>query len=297
MRKIRPERALNFLLLLLLAISVLFFTRTLFGLAISETAVKEAPAAKGAQAPAQVPQKTPELTEYASLTKNNVFGFPSSELKALGGEITGGEALPSAEVSLIGTVSGALGYAVILRDSKEEVYRVGESIPGVGKLASLRKNHAIILSPEGVSSKLPLKDLMMIKEGEGQPAASFQSSTQASPGEPRFAKETSKSSYVLDKTALDEALQNPSGILTHARLLPNFSAGRQQGFVVSEVKPRGVFDQLGIKNGDVLLRINQMEISGPDAALRAFAALKGMDRVELDIQRHGQKQTYTYEIR
>jgi len=287
MRKIRPERVLNFLLVLLLAVSVLFFIRTLLGLAFSESAVREAQAAKEAQAA----RKTPELAGYAPLAANNVFGFPPSELKALGGgEI--GEAPPPAQVSLIGTVSGGLGYAIIIRDSKEEVYRVGENIPGVGKLASLRKNHAVVIPTGGNPTRLPLKDLMMMKEGEGQPP-----SPQATSGEPRFAKETSKSSYVLDKGALDEALQNPSGILTHARLLPNFSAGRQQGFVVSEVKQKGVFDQLGIKNGDVLLRINQMEISGPDAALRAFAALKGMDRVELDILRAGQKQTHTYEIR
>jgi general secretion pathway protein C len=292
MKNFRPARILNLCLAALLAVSILFLIRGVLGAGFSGGLVKEAQARR-------VPEvkKTPQLTEYASLTRENVFGVPSSELTPLGNGKSGegGEAPANAQVSLIGTVSGELGYAVILRDSKEEVYRRGQTIPGVGKLDSLGRDHAVIVTPGGDKTRLPLKDLLTVKEEEAPQGQAF---AKPLPGAQKFARESSKkSSYILDKAALDEAIQNPSGILTHARLLPNFREGRQQGFVVSEVKPNGVFDQLGIKNGDVLLKINQLEISGPDAALRAFSALKGMDRVELDILRAGQKQTYTYEIR
>lgn len=248
------------------------------------TIVKKAEAARESQ----IPQKNPELLEYSPLTKDNIFGFTPSDLRPLTSTSQPGGGAP-AQVTLIGTVSGSLGYAVVLRDQKEELYRVGQEIPGVGRLTSLEENKAVVKTPGGKTTVIPLKDVMQMEEPQTK-----QASVSA---EPQFARETSRSSYLLDRGAIDEAIQNPTGILTHARLLPNFTGGKQQGFIVNEVKPKGIFDQLGIRNGDVLLRINELEISGPDAALRAFTALKGMDRVELDILRSGQKQTFTYQIR
>lgn len=284
MGKKRLFSAINIVLSFVLTVSVLLLAREVAVTGLASTIVRKAEAAKEIA----VTQKTPELQQYSSLTRENIFGFAPSELRPLSSINQADGGVP-AQVTLIGTVSGDLGYAVVLRDQKEELYRVGQEIPGVGRLVSLNENQAIIRTPGGSTSRLQIKDLMQMEEPQKKQASLT--------GEPQFARETSKSSYLLDRGAIDEAIQNPTGILTHARLLPNFSSGKQQGFIVNEVKPRGIFDQLGIKNGDVLLRINELEISGPDAALRAFTALRGMDRVELDILRGGQKQTFTYQIR
>ncbi|HSB52402.1 MAG TPA: hypothetical protein VLD40_07060, partial [Dissulfurispiraceae bacterium] len=64
-----------------------------------------------------------------------------------------------------------------------------------------------------------------------------------------------------------------------------------------EVRQGGMYHNLGLLNGDVLLRINSMDISQPDNALQAFTALRGADRVALDIVRSGAKTTLTYQIR
>jgi len=85
--------------------------------------------------------------------------------------------------------------------------------------------------------------------------------------------------------------------MTDARLLPNTVDGKQQGFSISEIKPNGIYQSLGLQNGDVLLRINDFNISSTESALQAFMALKGMDRVNLDIIRSGNKVTMTYLIR
>jgi len=85
--------------------------------------------------------------------------------------------------------------------------------------------------------------------------------------------------------------------LTDARFIPNIVDGRQEGFIVKELKKGGVYESLGLEDGDVLLRVNNLPITGPESALQAFTALKGMDRIELDIMRRGQKITMTYQIR
>jgi general secretion pathway protein C len=79
--------------------------------------------------------------------------------------------------------------------------------------------------------------------------------------------------------------------------MPNIVDGKQKGFVLSEVKAGGIYQSLGLQNGDILLRINEYTISSPEAALQTFTALKGMDRVQLDIIRNGAKMTMTYQIK
>lgn len=63
------------------------------------------------------------------------------------------------------------------------------------------------------------------------------------------------------------------------------------------MKKGGVYESLGLEDGDILLRVNDFPITGPESALQAFNALKGMDRIELDIMRRGQRISMTYQIR
>jgi general secretion pathway protein C len=277
-------RFVNIILGAALVISVLFLARGIVSFGFT------GPAGRGGTVKAAPPVvKPPEpLTAYASLTKDNVFGLPAVELRPLlSNSASGG----SSSIELIGTVSGALGYAIIARDSGpagQEVYRLGELIPQIGYLRSIDKD-SITVENAGTRTKVEIKDLEHIKEVSPPAAGAAE--------ERKFARETSKTSYLVDKGAVQEAMENPAKILTQARMLPNFKNGKQEGFVVHEIKPEGVFNAIGLQDGDVLLRINNFEISGPDAALRAFTALKGMDRMDLDIVRGGQKLTLTYQIR
>jgi general secretion pathway protein C len=63
------------------------------------------------------------------------------------------------------------------------------------------------------------------------------------------------------------------------------------------VKPQGIFGTVGIRNGDVLLRINDFPIDSPEKAIQSFVSLKGQSRIKLDLVRDGQPTTFTYDIR
>ena len=68
-------------------------------------------------------------------------------------------------------------------------------------------------------------------------------------------------------------------------------------FLVLLLKPSGIFGMVGIKNGDVLLRINDFAIDSPDKAIQSLVSLKGQNRIKLDLIRDGQPTTFTYDIR
>jgi general secretion pathway protein C len=276
--------ALNLALAVLLAAGVLLTARDIISLAAGVR--DEMPETRGkAIAKHKV---LPPLADYASVVKENVFGFPAAELRDLSSSAS--EPEPPSSAILIGTVTGGLNYAILLMGSREEVFRAGDEIPGLGRLKSVSRDF-ITVTGQASQRKLQLADIAKIKEVLGQNASAPLAQR------PPMVREASKSSYIVDKGAVADAIENPTKILTHARMLPNLVDGVQEGFVLSEVKPGGVFHELGLRNGDVLLRINRFEISGPDAALRAFTALRGLDRVELDVIRGGNRQTLTYLIR
>jgi general secretion pathway protein C len=108
-----------------------------------------------------------------------------------------------------------------------------------------------------------------------------------------MANETS----VLDQQIVSANVENPNQIMTEARLLPYVVDGKQQGFMLAEVKPGGIYESLGLQDDDVLLKVNGRDISSPESALQSLTALRGMDRVALDIIRNGDKMTLTYQIR
>jgi len=103
--------------------------------------------------------------------------------------------------------------------------------------------------------------------------------------------------YVIDQRALNAALDNIGQAMTDARLLPSVKDGKVEGFRASEVKPQGIFGTIGIKNGDVLLRMNDFPIDSPEKAIQSFASLKGQSRIKLDLIRDGQPTTFNYDIR
>jgi len=112
-----------------------------------------------------------------------------------------------------------------------------------------------------------------------------------------LASSTGAGSYVIDQRTLNASLDNIGQAMTDARLLPSIKDGKVEGFRASEVKPQGIFGTIGIKNGDVLLRMNDFPIDSPEKAIQSFASLKGQSRIRLDLIRDGQPTTFNYDIR
>ncbi|MFN3396727.1 MAG: hypothetical protein ACK4Z9_08060, partial [Thermodesulfovibrionales bacterium] len=116
-------------------------------------------------------------------------------------------------------------------------------------------------------------------------------------GATSLVRSSGNNTFIVNQEGILHALENPSQLMTDARLQPNYVNGRQEGFMLREVRNGGIYQSLGLQNGDVLLRINNYDITNPEIALQAFTALKGMDRVGLDIIRNGTRMTLNYQIR
>lgn len=247
------------------------------------------------EAPAASVAKTEDLAFYAPILANGLFGKSTQgQLSPIVSSSAASPAAPAtapAELLLLGTAVGSFRetFALVRHTTKQEerVFRLGDTVFDAGRLVQVTREQAyIVVNGKKVELLTPMTPPATASPGQqpaGHPAAGVSS--------------TGAGSYVIDQRALNAALDNIGQAMTDARLLPSQKDGKVEGFRASEVKPSGVFAMIGIKNGDVLLRLNDFPIDSPDKALQSFIALKGQNRLKLDMIRDGRPVTFNYDIR
>lgn len=235
-----------------------------------------------------------DLTFFSPILEKGFFG-KSAQGSLTTVTVSNATRNPSAsptDLVLLGTVVGSFRetFALIRRISsnEEKVFRLGDKVFDLGKLASVRKEYVELLVD---GKRIKIVTPVTPSEDTGPATAS----TPTASGVVR--QVTTPGTYVVDQRALNSALDNIGQAMTDARLLPSMKEGKVEGFRISEVKPAGIFGMVGIKNGDILLRINDFSVDSPDKAIQSLASLKGQNRIKLDLVRDGQPATFNYEIR
>jgi general secretion pathway protein C len=103
--------------------------------------------------------------------------------------------------------------------------------------------------------------------------------------------------FMVDQQAVAETTENMNQILTQARALPYMEGGKTTGFRISEIVPGSIYERIGIQNGDVIQKINAMDVDDPAKFFQLYQGLKDEKSVSIDVMRGGQRQTLNYEIR
>ena len=236
--------------------------------------------------------RTDDLSGFSPILEKGLFG------RATQGKLTpiipsGPQAAPATaqgDLLLLGTVLGSTRetFALIqkLSSKEEKVFRLSDRVFDIGPLVSVTKESAEIMSGDRkIRIQTPISGAVDNQKQPGQPGQTGPVTT------------TGSGSYVIDQRALNAALDNIGQAMTDARLLPSMKEGKVEGFRVAELRPGGVFDMVGIKNGDVLLRINDFPIDSPEKAMQSFVSLKGQSRIKLDIFRETRPVSLNYDIR
>ena len=106
-----------------------------------------------------------------------------------------------------------------------------------------------------------------------------------------------ESSWLIDKREVDQASANMSQLMTQIRVVPNFTDGQPDGFKVFAIRPGSLFSKIGLQNGDVLKRVNGIDLQGPEQAFEAYQTLKDQTSLQIDLVRRNENRTFSYEIR
>ena len=292
---LKKFRFINYTLVILIVAASLLFARNLIRISFSDTDTPHVlPEVKHSNS-----LSNSDIMQYASILEKNPFGQPM-KLHPIAIEPQKEQSYGSlADLTLVGTVVGPkkLSYAIFEDKSPsspspggQEVFAYNQKVFNYGVLKEITSSSVKIeRGPETFLLTIPFEKTVSEIEQHSE--------IEMTPSKGSFARKVGEQQYILDSRRVQQSLENPEQLLTDARLLPNFVNGKQEGFKISEVLPDGLYHSLGLRNGDILLRVNGLEISNPEVAMQAMTALKGMNRVNLDIIRDGKNKAMSYEIR
>ncbi len=99
---------------------------------------------------------------------------------------------------------------------------------------------------------------------------------------------------VFRRADVDRWLRGGGGILRGARVVPASRGGRVVGVRVLGVRPGDVLAGLGITHGDVIHRVNGVDLASPDRCLEAYARLRGSDEAVVELTRAGRRVIQRY---
>jgi|GEM_PF-972008 len=114
-------------------------------------------------------------------------------------------------------------------------------------------------------------------------------------GEEGVAK-VSETEFKIARGEIENALNNLDKLATQARIVPHFQGGKSVGFRLYAIKPGSLFSKIGLKNGDILQRINGMDINSPEKALEIYTKLRDAKNISLDMKRRGKPLSVEYNI-
>lgn len=63
-------------------------------------------------------------------------------------------------------------------------------------------------------------------------------------------------------------VRNPASLFSQARILPKYENGQMVGVQLNAIKPGSMFEQIGIKNGEIIEELNGIKIDSPEQSAK-----------------------------
>jgi len=101
----------------------------------------------------------------------------------------------------------------------------------------------------------------------------------------------------IDRDKINDSLKNINQLMSQVKVRPHFRDGKPDGLLLSHVQQNSIFNEMGLKNGDIVKGVNGKEIQSVDDALKFYDSLKSSTSVEIQIERQNDMMTIGYQIR
>jgi hypothetical protein len=99
--------------------------------------------------------------------------------------------------------------------------------------------------------------------------------------------------YIVSRSFLERLIRSETRL---AQVMPHEQNGVVFGLRIFGLERRGPLEQLGLRNGDVPLRVNGTSLSAPEDALEAVRIARTSNAVQVDILRAGRVITLRYTL-
>lgn len=225
-----------------------------------------------------------------------LFGTP--EAQSTGGEGSGvapGESVAETDLNL--TLKGILGSAgsrwAVIRtgEGEEKAYRQGDEVPGGATIVAVEARR-VLLRRNGVTEalRMPEAEAASVASGRGRRG-------RGGGGGSGAIRQVDEHHRVADRDYVNRQLQDLPNLLRQAKAVPHKVNGNHRGFKIVNIQPGSVYEELGLKEGDVIRSVNGRDIRSPDQAMQAYKELRSDDSFRVRVHRDGQETTLQYTVK
>jgi general secretion pathway protein C len=225
----------------------------------------------------------------------------------------------SATYKLVGTIIGdrdKIAFIMNKGTGEVKILRLNEEIEPGAKISAIKqdkveilrgKRQEIIFLFEQDEQKFSQASLSLV---QGTPESVIGAVIQNRPfgdsggggfvmgGEVRAdLKQVGPDTYEVRREYVQANLSNMAGLLTSARAIPYIKNGQIQGFRLINITPGSFFSTIGIRNGDVIKRINGIPASDPESIFKILQDVQNETYFEMEIERGNETKVFKYYVR
>jgi general secretion pathway protein C len=303
------KRILGILNIVLLTVSIFFGVKIFYGVTtarfneeiISAELNRNAAAAKNPRAGISHVSTERRFSDYRPIVERDLFKTKAAVTKAAIVE-TNIQDLEKTrmQLKLWGTITGDAGgtaYAVIEDTSKrrqpQSLYREGDSIGNASIALILREK--VVLRVDGKDEILAMEQIM---DQPGRTASPLEDPAVASASlsPPIYQESDFDREVAITRDTIENALSDVGNLMRQVRIRPYFEDGNPEGVLLSGVRRDSIFEQMGLKSGDVIKGVNGEPIRSVDDAMKLYQGLTSAQNVQLQIERDSVPQTISYRI-
>ena len=187
-------------------------------------------------------------------------------------------------VTLLGTFAATddtLSRATLQDKEQNEtlVVGIGDQIKGKALVTRIERRR-VLLTENGAPRELTLDE-----EAPGPPSVRRRAPERRSARDPRNrVRRSDAGAFDVSRAELEETLRNPTQLLSEARVLPKFEDGEMVGLQVNSIKAGSLFEEIGLKNGDVITEFNGITIDSPEQSTKIFQEFAEADEFNVMVR-------------
>jgi general secretion pathway protein C len=166
-------------------------------------------------------------------------------------------------VTLLGTFAASdpnVSRATLLDKEKNEtlVVGIGDQIKNTAEVVRIERRR-VVITENGAPRELTFGD----EQGAEPVIRRAPRRTAARPG----------GAVPVPRETIEKSMRDPSELLSQARVIPKFEQGQMVGLQVNAIKPGSLFQEIGLRDGDLITQFNGIAIDSPDQSARIFQEL------------------------
>ena len=233
----------------------------------------------------------PQANEQAQLVRQlpnwHLFGEVAPETEPVKTVVPVDAPDTRLKLSLRGTfssVDSALARAIIADErGNEEMYAVGNILPGNAELSEIQTDKVILMRGGRYEVLRLPRDTLSDNAG----VATISATT------------ASRSDTTSERLqALRQSLrQNPKSLFGLVRTIPKKDdQGKMIGYILQPGREPELFEQMGLKPGDVVTRINDVNMDNLASGMQALRSVQSGDTVSMTVLRGDQQENLSFRI-